>query len=157
MAVFEGHLAGAGRRFAVAVARFNSLISQKLLEGCLDALRRHGVADDDVDVAWVPGSFELPVAARRLAASARYDAVVALGALIRGETPHFDHIASACASGLARVSVDTEVPVLFGVLTVDSMDQALARAGGKAGNKGAEAAVAAVEMADLFSRLGKRK
>jgi len=160
MALFEGHLAGAGRRFGIVVARFNTLVTERLLSGCLDALRRHGVREEDVDVAWVPGSFEIPLAASRLARSGRYQAVICLGALVRGETPHMDYLAQACARGTAELALETGVPMVFGVLTCDTLEQALERAGAKAGNKGAEAAHTALEMADLLARLeaaeGKR-
>ena len=147
----EGSLRAEGRRFAVAVARFNDLITRRLLDGALDALRRSGVPDDAVTVAWVPGAFELPVAARKLAAD--HDAVVLLGCVIRGATAHFDYVAGQAAAGAQRVALDTGVPVIFGVLTTDTLDQAFERAGSKAGNKGAEAALAAVEMADLLAQL----
>lgn len=151
--IFEGSVAGDGLRVAIVVARWNELVTRALLGGATDALRRHGVADADVDVAWVPGSFEIPVAARWLAGSGRYDAVVCLGAVIRGATPHFDHIAAAAMQGAAAVARDTGVPVTAGILTTDTADQALERAGIKGGNKGAEAAVAAIEMATLRRRI----
>ena len=153
MAEFNGTPSGAGRRFAVVVSRFNEGITQRLVEGALDALTRHGTAFEDVDVLWVPGAWELPFAARRTLAADRYDAVIALGAVIRGDTPHFDFVAGEAARGLAQASADYELPVAFGVLTCDTMEQAEARAGGEHGNKGWDAALAAMEMADLFSRL----
>jgi len=151
--VFEGKLVGEGLRFAIVVARFNEFITGKLLEGARDALRRHGVADGDVDVAWVPGSFEIPLAAKRLAESGRYDAVICLGAVIRGATPHFEYVAAEAAKGVAAVGLSTGVPTLFGVLTTDTIEQAIERAGTKAGNKGFEAAVAAIEMANLWKEI----
>lgn len=151
--IFEGRLAAEpGRRFAVVVARFNELVTKQLLEGALDGFRRHGVADEDVHVTWVPGSFEAPVAAKRLAASGRYAAVVCLGAVIRGATPHFDYVAGQAAAGVARASLDTGVPVIFGIVTTDTLEQAMDRAGAKSGNKGYHAALAAIEMADLMAR-----
>jgi 6,7-dimethyl-8-ribityllumazine synthase len=150
---FSGAPRGQGRRCAVVVSRFNETITQRLLEGALDALVRHGVTFDDVDVFWVPGAWELPAAARRVAASERYDALVALGAVIRGDTPHFDYVAGEASRGLSLASADFEVPIAFGVLTCDTMAQAEARAGGEHGNKGWDAALAALEMADLFDQV----
>jgi 6,7-dimethyl-8-ribityllumazine synthase len=142
-----------GLRFAVVVGRFNHLICAKLLEGCTSELARRGADTDDIHVAWVPGAFEIPLAARVLAASRRYDAIVALGAVIRGGTPHFDYVCSGVTDGVREVMRDTGVPVAFGVLTCDDAEQALARAGGAGGNKGVEAALAAIEMARLAPRL----
>lgn len=153
MPEYTGSAAGTGRRIAVVVARFNETITQKLLDGALDALTRHGVAFDDIDVLWVPGAWEVPFAARRALASDRYDALVALGAVIRGDTPHFDYVAGECARGLSQASADLDFPIAFGVLTCDTMEQAEARVGGAHGNKGWDAALAALEMADLFGRL----
>lgn len=153
MPEYTGTPTGAGRRIAVVVSRFNETITQRLLDGALDALTRHGVAFEDIDVLWVPGAWELPFAARRALASDRYDALVALGAVIRGETPHFDVVAGECSRGLAQASADFDFPVAMGVLTCDTMAQADARAGGDHGNKGWDAALAALEMADLFGRL----
>ena len=150
---FYGELDGAGLRIAVVVSRFNEVITSRLLAGARSALERHGVRDDDVDVAWVPGAFELPIAARRLAESRRYDTVVCLGAIIRGETPHFEYIAAKAARGIADIARDTGVPAIFGVLTPNTLEQALERAGGKAGNKGYDAAVSAIEMASLMRQL----
>jgi len=141
-------------RFALVVPRFNALVTESLLAGCRDTLGRHGVAEDRVDVAWVPGSFEVPLTARRLAASGRYAAVICLGCVIRGETAHFDHVAGQAAAGVMQAGLETGVPVIFGILTTDSVEQALNRAGLKGGNKGADAALAAIEMVNLFSRLG---
>jgi len=153
MTTYEGKLVGAGARFALVVGRFNEMISTRLLDGALDCLRRHDVADDDVDVAWVPGAWEMPLVARRLAASGRYDAVVCLGAVIRGGTPHFEYVAGEAAKGIAKASLDTGVPVVFGVLTTDTIEQAVERAGTKAGNKGWAAAQTALEMASLLRQL----
>ena len=153
--VFEGGLDGAGRRVAIAASRFNRLVTEQLVAGAVEALRRHGVAEGDIDLAWAPGSFELPLVAARLAASGRYAGVVAIGAVVRGETPHFDHVAGQAASGLAAVARGASVPVAFGVLTTDTMEQALDRAGGKAGNKGAEAALTVLEMAGLLEAIDK--
>ena len=152
---YEGSLDGGGRRFALAAARFNQLVTEQLVAGAREELRRHGVAPDRVDLAWVPGSFELPLAVARLAATGRYAGIVALGAVIRGQTPHFDYVAGEAAGGLAAVARATGVPVAFGVLTTDTMEQALDRAGGKAGNKGAEAARTALEMASLLEEIDK--
>ena len=153
MAEFRGKPTGAGRRVAVLASRYNETITQPLVDGALDALTRHGVSFDDIDVVWVPGAWELPAAARVLHASERYDALVALGAVIRGETPHFDYVAGEGARGLADASAESGVPVGFGLLTTDTIEQARARAGGDHGNKGWDAAVAALEMADLFDQL----
>ncbi len=146
----EGHLVGAGLRFGIIVARFNGLITSKLLDGAMDGLIRHGVREEDIDVAWVPGSFEIPVAAKKLAKTGRYDALLCLGAVIRGATPHFDYVAAEASKGIATVALQTEVPVVFGVLTTDTIEQAIERAGTKAGNKGYDAAVTAIEMANLL-------
>lgn len=148
--VFEGNLVGTGLRIGVAASRFNEFITSALLAGARDTLVRHGVQEEDIDVAWAPGAFELPLVAARLAASGRYDAVIALGAVIRGATPHFDYVAGEVARGLGRVALESGVPVAFGVLTTDTIDQAVERAGTKAGNKGAEAARTAIEMANLL-------
>ncbi len=151
--VWEGHVDGRGMRVAIAASRWNDLITTRLLDGARDALRRHGVADDAVDLAWAPGAFELPLVAARLAASGRYDAVITLGAVIRGATGHYDIVAGQAAAGIARVALDTGVPVILGVLTTETIEQAVERAGTKAGNKGYEAATTAIEMADLLRRL----
>jgi 6,7-dimethyl-8-ribityllumazine synthase len=152
-ATFKGELHGAGLRVAVVVARFNEVITTRLLDGARTALERHGVAVDDVDVAWVPGAFELPVVAKHLAESRRYDAVVCLGAVIRGETAHFDFVAGEAARGVTNVALATGVPVMFGVVTPDTLEQAMERSGGKIGNRGYDAAVGAIEMANLFRQL----
>jgi 6,7-dimethyl-8-ribityllumazine synthase len=149
--LLEGGEDGTGKRFAVAVARFNERVCERLLRGAIDALRRAGVADRDIAVARVPGAFELPLACRWLAGSGRYDGIVALGAVIRGETSHYDYVCSEAARGILDASVETSVPIGFGVLTCENLEQALARSGGAAGNKGAEAAIAAVEMVGLRS------
>jgi 6,7-dimethyl-8-ribityllumazine synthase len=148
--VFEGQLVDGGFAFAIVVSRWNELITSKLLGGAQDALRRHGVDDSRIDLAWVPGSFEIPIAAQRLARTGRYHAIICLGAVIRGATPHFDYVAAEVAKGVAQVGLQTGVPVIFGVLTTDSIEQAIERAGTKAGNKGFEAAVTAIEMASLL-------
>ena len=154
MPTFEGSLvAPEGARFGVVCSRFNDTITRRLLDGALDALTRHGVDADATDVAWCPGAFEIPVVARALAESGRYDAVVCLGAVIRGATSHYDYVAGGVASGIQRVAAETGVPVLFGVLTVDTLEQAVERSGTKAGNKGAEVAVGAVEMVNLLRRI----
>jgi 6,7-dimethyl-8-ribityllumazine synthase len=150
---FEGNMVGTGLRFGIVVSRWNSFITERLLEGTLDALRRHGVADDAVEAARVPGTFEVPLMAQRMARSNRYDAVICLGCLIRGSTPHFDYIASECSKGIAQAMMETGIPITFGVLTTDSIEQAIERAGTKAGNKGAEAALAAIEMANLLKEM----
>ncbi|ATF15371.1 6,7-dimethyl-8-ribityllumazine synthase [Brevibacillus sp. HB1.2] len=149
MKTFEGHLIGTGLRVGIVAGRFNELIVSKLVGGALDALKRHGVEDEQVDVAWVPGAFEIPLIAKKMAESGRYDAVVTLGAVIRGSTPHFDYVCNETAKGVASLSLSTGIPVIFGVLTTDNIEQAIERAGTKAGNKGWEAATAAIEMANL--------
>ena len=153
--LYEGGVEGAGRRVAIVASRFNRLVTDPLLAGAREELARHGVTDADVDVAWVPGSFELPLAAQRLAQTGRYAGVVAIGAVVRGATAHFEHVAGQAAAGLAAVARETGVPVAFGVLTTDTMEQALDRAGGKAGNKGAEAALCVLEMAALLESIDK--
>ncbi|GAB6933575.1 6,7-dimethyl-8-ribityllumazine synthase [Calditerricola satsumensis] len=152
--VIEGNLVGTGLSFAIVVSRFNEFITAKLLGGALDALKRHGVAEEAVDVVWVPGAFEIPLVARKLAERGKYDAVICLGTVIRGATPHFDYVCAEAAKGIAQAAMQTGVPVMFGVLTTDTIEQAVERAGTKAGNKGWEAAVAAIEMANLMRRLG---
>ena len=152
----EGNLAASGRSFGIVASRFNDFIVDKLLDGALDAIRRHGGDLGAVDVVWVPGSYEIPLAAKKLASSASYDAVVCLGAVIRGATAHFDYVASSVASGISTVALETGLPVIFGVLTTDTIEQAIERAGTKAGNNGFEAAVTAIEMASLMDRIGDR-
>ncbi len=149
----KGQLRAEGRRFAIVVGRFNELISVRLLEGALDCLRRHGAEEKGLDIFWVPGAFELPLLAKRLAHTGRYDALICLGAVIRGETPHFDFVAKEVSRGVAQVGMESGVPVGFGVITADSLDQALDRAGAKVGNKGWDAALSAIEMIDLISKL----
>jgi 6,7-dimethyl-8-ribityllumazine synthase len=150
MRIIEGNFVGAGLRIAVVVSRWNELITKQLLEGALDALRRHGVAEDHITVAWAPGSFELPLACRRLAERGEFDAVIALGAVIRGATSHYDHVASAATAGIAETGMATGVPCIFGVVTAETIEQAIERAGTKAGNKGFDAARSAIEMATLM-------
>ena len=154
---FEGHLSAQGFSFAIVLSRFNEFITTKLLEGALDALMRHGADPDKIDVVKVPGAFEIPVTAERLALSHRYDAVICLGAVIRGATPHFDYIAGEAARGVAATALKTGVPTIFGVITADTIEQAIERAGTKLGNKGFEAALAAIEMAHLFAQLDKEQ
>ena len=149
----QGEYRGEGLKFGMVVGRFNSLISKELLKGALDAFLRHGVREEDLTVVWVPGSFEIPLVAKKLARSGDYHAVVCLGAIIRGATPHFEYVASECAKGVAQASLETGVPIIFGVLTTDTIEQAIERAGTKAGNKGFEAAMAALEMANLLAKL----
>ncbi|MGW8195073.1 MAG: 6,7-dimethyl-8-ribityllumazine synthase [Desulforhopalus sp.] len=149
----EGSLNAGGKKFAIVVARFNSFLSEKLLEGALDSLVRSGAADDDIDVVRVPGAFEIPLIAKKLAGSQKYHAVIVLGVVIRGATPHFDVVINEASKGTAQASLDTGVPVLFGVLTTETIEQAIERSGTKAGNKGAEVAVAAIEMANIMESL----
>jgi 6,7-dimethyl-8-ribityllumazine synthase len=151
--VISGRLDGTGMRVAVAASRWNEFIVERLVAGATDGLRRHGVADDDVDLIWAPGAFELPLVAQRLAASGRYDAVITLGAVIRGATSHYELVSGQAASGVARASLDTGVPIVFGVLTTENIEQAIERAGSKAGNKGFESATVAIEMIDLLRQL----
>ena len=146
---YVGKLLGEGLRFGLVVSRFNDFITDKLLEGAQDALSRHGVNEEDIDIAWAPGSFEIPLVAKKMAESGRYDAVICLGAVIRGGTPHFDYIASEVSKGIAKVGLDTGLPVILGVITADTLEQAIERAGTKSGNYGSQAAVHAIEMANL--------
>ncbi|MGE9213691.1 6,7-dimethyl-8-ribityllumazine synthase [Exiguobacterium mexicanum] len=150
MHTFEGNLVGKGLKVGIVVGRFNDFITMRLLDGAKDALKRHGVEQDDVEIAFVPGAFELPLVAKKMAMSKKYDAVITLGAVIRGATPHFDYVCSEAAKGVAQASYQSEVPVIFGVLTTETIEQAIERAGTKAGNKGWEAATAAIEMANLM-------
>ncbi len=154
MKTYEGQLIAGKAKYAILVARFNSFIVESLLEGALDTLKRHGVKEDDIEIFRVPGAFEMPIAAQRIAAKKQHQAIIALGAVIRGGTPHFDYVAGECTKGLAQVSLNFDVPVSFGVLTVDSIEQAIERAGTKAGNKGGEAALTALEMVNLFESIG---
>lgn len=151
--VIEGKLLAEGFKFGIVVARFNEFITSKLLSGALDALKRHGAKDIDVDVAWVPGAFEIPLAAKKMAESTKYHAVICLGAVIRGSTSHYDYVCSEVSKGVATVGLSTGVPTIFGVVTTENIEQAIERAGTKAGNKGTDAAVSAIEMANLFRNL----
>lgn len=151
--VFEGKLISENSKYAIVAGRFNEFIVGKLVSGALDALNRHGAAEEDVDVAWVPGAFEIPLVAKKLAESGKYDAVITLGAVIRGSTPHFDYVANEVSKGVASVGLSTGVPTVFGVLTTDSIEQAIERAGTKAGNKGWEAAATAIEMVNLIKQI----
>ncbi len=153
--IVEGFFEGQSLNVAIVVSRFNVFITQKLLEGAVDVLRRHQVAEENIYVAWVPGAFEIPLVAKKLALSKRFDAVICLGAIIRGATPHFDYVAAEASKGIAQVMLETEVPVIFGILTTDTIEQAIERAGTKAGNKGAEAAFTALEVANLLKRISK--
>ncbi|UTR09559.1 6,7-dimethyl-8-ribityllumazine synthase [Evansella sp. LMS18] len=147
--VFEGNLVASGLKFGIVTGRFNDFITSKLLEGAQDALRRHGADEENVDIAWVPGAFEIPLIAKKMAESGEYDAVITLGTVIRGSTPHFDYVCSEVAKGVGSITLSSGVPVIFGVLTTDTIEQAVERAGTKAGNKGYEAGVSAIEMANL--------
>jgi 6,7-dimethyl-8-ribityllumazine synthase len=153
--VVEGHLIGTGLKVAIVVARFNEFINSKLLSGAEDALKRHGVEEDHVSVVWVPGAFEIPLTALKLAETKEYDTVITLGSVIRGATPHFDYVSSEVAKGVAQAGMQTGVPISFGVLTTDTIEQAIERAGTKAGNKGYDAAVTAIEIADLYRKISK--
>lgn len=153
MRTIEGKLIGSGMKVGIIASRFNELIVSKLVGGAVDGLVRHGAAEEDITLAWVPGAYEIPLAARRMAQSGKYDAVICLGAVIRGSTPHFDYVASEVSKGVAAVSLETDLPVIFGVLTTDNIEQALERAGVKAGNKGFDAAVTAIEMVSLFKAM----
>ena len=152
--LFEGVLLGKGLKFGVVVTRFNEFITKKLLEGAQDALLRHGVSEEDIDVAWVPGSFEIPLVAKKLAQTKKYDAVICLGAVVRGATPHFEYIAAEVTKGIAKIGLEIGLPVTYGVITADTLEQAIERAGTKAGNKGFDAAVDAIEMANLLKNIG---
>ena len=154
MTMIEGDFSAGAARFAILAARFNAFVVEPLAAGAIDALRRHGVAEQNIERINVPGAWEMPVVAQRLAASGRYDAIIAVGAVIRGATPHFEYVAGACAKGLAQVALRSGVPVAFGVLTVDSIEQAIERSGAKAGNKGAKAAVSALETVNVIKQLG---
>ena len=153
MKTIEGNLISQGNKYGVIVGRFNEFIGGKLLSGALDGLKRHGVDDSEIEVVLVPGAFEIPLAAKKMAKSQKYDAVICLGAVIKGSTPHFDFVSSEVSKGIASVSLETEIPVIFGVLTTDTIEQAIERAGTKAGNKGFDAAVTAIEMANLLKEL----
>ncbi len=151
--IYEGHLVGTGLKIGIVVARFNEFITGKLLDGAEDALRRHGVAESDTAVAWVPGAYEIPLVAKKMAASGKYDAVITLGTVIRGATPHFDFVCNEVAKGVAAINMQEGVPVIFGVLTTDTIEQAIERAGTKAGNKGWDAGASAIEMANLLKQI----
>lgn len=153
MKTLEGKLTAKNMKIAIVVARFNEFITSKLLSGCIDCLIRHEAADEDLTVAWVPGAFEIPMAAKKLAESSKYDAVICLGAVIRGATPHFDYVCAEASKGIAQVSMQTGVPVAFGVLTTENIQQAVERAGTKAGNKGVDCAMTAMEMVNLFKEM----
>ena len=152
--LYEGQLMGKGLKFALVISRFNEFITGKLLDGAQDALLRHGVSDEDIEVAWVPGSFEIPLVAKKLAQTRKYDAIICLGAVIRGGTPHFEYIAAEVTKGIAKVSLDADLPVVYGIITTDNLEQAIERAGTKVGNKGFDAAVEAIEMANLMRGIG---
>lgn len=152
--IIEGNITAEGLRFAIVASRFNEFITAKLLDGALDMLRRHGAAEDAVDVVWVPGAFEIPLAAKKLAASGKYDAVICVGAVIRGATSHYDYVCNEVSKGVAQAGLSTGVPVIFGVVTTENIEQAVERAGTKAGNKGADGAMAAMEMANLLKKIG---
>lgn len=153
MKIYEGKLISEGQKFGIIIGRFNEFIGSKLLGGALDGLKRHGAQEDDIEIVWVPGAFEIPLVAKKMAEAEKYDAVICLGAVIRGATPHFDYVSSEVSKGIASVSLDTGVPVVFGILTTDTIEQAIERSGTKAGNKGYEAAVTAIEMANLLKEL----
>jgi len=155
--VFEGKLTAGKEKYAIVIGRFNEFIGSKLLDGCLDALYRHGVAENSVDIVWVPGAFEIPVIADKLASKKEYAAVITLGAVIRGNTPHFQYVSSELAKGIAQVGLKTGIPVIFGVLTTDNIEQAIERAGTKSGNKGSEAAKSAIEMVNLIAAIDKNE
>lgn len=152
MKTYEGKLLAEGLKFGIVVARFNEFITNKLVGGALDALLRHGAAEEDIEVAWVPGAFEIPLVAQKMAESKKYDAVICLGAVIRGATPHFDFVSAEVSKGVAHVGLETKLPVVFGVLTTDTIEQAIERAGSKAGNKGSEAAMTAIETVNLLKQ-----
>ncbi len=151
--VINSNLIAKGKRFGVIVSRFNEFVSSKLLEGAVDTLTKHGVKDEEISVVWVPGSFEIPMVARRMAGSKKYDAIICLGTIIRGETPHFDFVAGEAAKGIATVGMQSDIPCIFGVITADNLEQALDRAGTKSGNKGRDAAMTALEMCNLYSAI----
>jgi len=151
--VHEGQLNAEGKHFAIVVSRFNDLVTTRLLDGAIDCLKRHGAADENIEVAWVPGAFELPIVAQKLARTGRFDVVTCLGAIVRSDTPHFDYVAGESSKGIARVGLDTGVPITFGIITADTVDQAVQRAGVKAGNRGWDAGMNAIEMASLMSSI----
>ena len=153
MKTFEGKLISEGLKFAIVVGRFNEFIGSKLLSGAIDGLERHGSKEEDIEIIWVPGAFEIPLVAKKLAKTNKYDAVICLGAVIRGSTPHFEYVSSEVSKGIANTSLDTEIPIIFGVLTTDNIEQAIERAGTKSGNKGYDAAITAIEMANLLKEI----
>ena len=153
--VLEGHLIAKGKKFGIVVSRFNSFLTQKLLDGAVDTLKRHGAGENDIEVAWVPGSFEIPYAAKKMAKDKKFNAVICLGVVIRGGTPHFEYIANEVAKGIANISLETGVPTIFGIITSDTLEQAIERSGTKQGNRGESAALSAIEMANLFEVLTK--
>ncbi|QQY80067.1 6,7-dimethyl-8-ribityllumazine synthase [Keratinibaculum paraultunense] len=153
MKTFEGKLIAEGLKFAIIVGRFNEFISSKLLSGAIDGLNRHGVKEEDIEIIWVPGAFEIPLVAKKLAKSNKYDAIICIGAVIKGSTPHFEYVSNEVAKGIANVSLSTEIPIIFGVLTTDNIEQAIERAGTKNGNKGYDAAITAIEMANLLKNI----
>lgn len=153
MKIYEGKLISEGLKFAIVVGRFNEFIGSKLLSGAIDGLERHGVKEDDIEIIWVPGAFEVPLVAKKLAKTNKYDAIICLGAVIKGSTPHFDYVSSEVSKGIANTSLDTEVPIIFGVLTTNNIEQAIERAGTKSGNKGYDAAITAIEMANLLKEI----
>ncbi|MBU5426841.1 6,7-dimethyl-8-ribityllumazine synthase [Tissierella pigra] len=152
MKIYEGKLVAQGLKFGIIVGRFNEFIGGKLLDGALDALKRHGVEENEIEIAWVPGAFEIPLVAKKMAKLNKYHGVICLGAVIRGTTPHFEYVSTEVTKGVASVSLETEIPIIFGVLTTDTIEQAIERAGTKAGNKGYDAAVTAIEMANLLNQ-----
>jgi len=152
--IYEGKLIAEDLKFAIVAGRFNEFITNKLISGALDALKRHGVKEENIELAWAPGAFEIPLVAKKMAARKCYDAVICLGAVIRGATPHFDHVSNEVTKGIAQVGLETGVPIIFGVLTTDTIEQAIERAGTKAGNKGFDAAISAIETANLLKQLG---
>ena len=151
----EGALIAKGKSFGIVVSRFNDFITKKLLEACVDTLTRHGAKDSEIEVAWVPGAFEVPLVAKKMAGSKKYDALICLGTVIRGETPHFDYVASEVAKGVSKVGLDAGIPVMFGIITADNIEQAIKRAGTKEGNKGKDAAISAIEMVNLLTPINK--
>ncbi len=153
MKTYEGKLISEGLKFAIVVGRFNEFIGSKLLSGAIDGLKRHGTKEEDIEIIWVPGAFEIPLVAKKLAKTNKYDAVICLGAVIRGSTPHFEYVSSEVSKGIANASLDTEIPIIFGVLTTDNIEQAIERAGTKSGNKGYDAAITAIEMANLLKEI----
>lgn len=153
MNTFEGKLIAEGLKFAIIVGRFNEFISSKLLSGAIDGLNRHGAKEEDIEIIWVPGAFEIPLIAKKLAKSNKYDAIICIGAVIRGSTPHFEYVSNEVSKGIANVSLSTEIPIIFGVLTTDNIEQAIERAGTKNGNKGYDAAITAIEMANLLKNI----